>query len=468
MKFAPNLYKLLLGVVAVLMLIVIVLFLRRSFGLCGYPYPLENGEGIAVHSMQLLWRGELYTYIDGFPLSVANYPPLFFILTGLTLFDNPFMAGRVLSCISILSIGLLLFFSIRRLTADYAAAYFGALLFFLMPWVVKAGIICRVDMLGSALAMAGLFCFLHRNRKIHVIGCFFFLCSLYTKHSLIATPLAAFLITARYDWRYALKIFSILAGIGILIFFGLTIMTHGGFYRNLITYNVLAYEFPRLIGNMIMFARSWGLLWIVIVPCLMMPSFWQSPLSAYLVCGLLSIVLTGREGSSQHYFFEATMALCFAGGWTFHRMGHGKRGVVIRFGVVVFIVLSILHSRHIFGLYSVPKSRQYVDQLAVERVQAEKGPVLAQDTGLIIAAGKTVYVHPFAITTLIRRGMIEPDFLYDQLNRQFFSLIVLDSPLEKLDSMTLQLFTRAELAIIYRRYRQVTQFGTHYYYEPKQ
>jgi len=71
------------SIVTCLLLFLVSIFLYRVVNLCFYPYPLENGEGICAHLTQLLKTGDLYKNLSSFPLIVANYPPVYFLLCGL-------------------------------------------------------------------------------------------------------------------------------------------------------------------------------------------------------------------------------------------------------------------------------------------------------------------------------------------------------------------------------------------------
>ena len=119
-------------------------------------------------------------------------------------------------------------------------------------------------------------------------------------------------------------------------------------------------------------------------------------------------------------------------------------------------------------MLKVPKNRFIVEKLAVDKIMDVKGPVLAEDPGLIVAAGKTVYVQSFAITKLIQNGKLDPSYFYDKLRARFFSIVVLNSKLTKLNHFTLARFTKPSLMLIYDNYEFDTQFGPYYFYRRKE
>ncbi len=443
-------------------------FLYRVINLCFYPYPLENGEGICAHMTQLLKMGDLYKDMDSFPLIVANYPPVYFLLCGLFDFSNIFLIGRLVSVFSVLSIALILYIFIKKCCKDGLSALFAVSVLFILPWVSVAGILYRVDMLASCLSFAG-FCVLVGNgRRRYFWSTMLFLLALYTKHSVLVGPIAGYgyLFSCRMNGFQVLKKFLVFLLFGGVIFVLITLLTDGGFYNHLIRYNVYDFSFDRFLLYFGIFVRKIGILWLLflllIFPKNRVMAFCKSPIGIYFFIGLISLLLTAREGASDHYLYEAGIGSAMAFGFI---VSDRKDNTAYLF--IVVAIIQIFFNKGLFKSVNISKHRYIVDGAVVKKIKSIKAPVLSEDVGMVLVAGKTVYVHTFAISKLIERGVLDPTFLYKHLQRGFFEQVILNSTFNKMKQSTRERFTKEMLVFIYRKYFFDKQFGSQYFYRYK-
>jgi hypothetical protein len=64
-------------------------------------------------------------------------------------------------------------------------------------------------------------------------------------------------------------------------------------------------------------------------------------------------------------------------------------------------------------------------QRVIDRIARADGPVLCEDTGLTLLAGKEPPLMPFEFTMMVRRGVIDPTPVCERVRRGGYPLIVL-------------------------------------------
>src|SRR3569833_2044929 len=169
---------------------VAALLLRDVMAL-GLKVPLDPNEGWnAYHALAATEGRTPYPH----DLMVNNYPPLSFYIVGALgdhIGDN-IIAGRLVSLLSFLAIGMGLAALLRQMGASVLDGIFAGLLF-------SAGLLIASDyvgmndpqLLGHALQIEALLLLL-RPRPAIAMGAALLVAGLFVKHSLIAVPLAAF------------------------------------------------------------------------------------------------------------------------------------------------------------------------------------------------------------------------------------------------------------------------------------
>ena len=163
--------------------------------------PLDVNEGwnaqLAIRAASLKGEYELYSSQDGFVFN--NYPPLSFILMGglVRLGCDAIIAGRILSCLSVLAVACLVVRIIWVLTGKSSAALAVAALFLVTANTAFYGYFGMNDpqWLAQALMLGGLCVLLGRdgvelNTKRLLLSACLVVLGGFTKHNLVALPLA--------------------------------------------------------------------------------------------------------------------------------------------------------------------------------------------------------------------------------------------------------------------------------------
>ena len=442
-------------------------FIIRSINFSLYPFPLENGEGICAHMAILLKYGMLYKKLTAIPYIVANYPPVYFILNLFSFEKNIFTVGRLLSAISIVGAGIVILKIILSQTGNLFAAIVSSFLFFSYPFVNRTGMMYRVDMMASFFSLLGFYFIIKDKKNRFLWSTVFFILGLYTKHTVWAGPFGGYLYCFINNRKQTLKPFLCFIGSGAVLFLVITLITKGEFFNHLLRYNVYSYSFDRLFSYMMTFIKYTGIIFIFVLPVFFSRSFYRSPVLGYLIFSVLSLFLLGREGASNHYLFEICYAFCLTA-------GIGISFVDIKFKKkfvqpVIFLLLLIHLCSHyeIVKHLRVPETVDTLDRIAVQQIKREKGRVLAEDTGMLLVAGKTVYMHSFAISKLVEKDIFPKNLFYGLLHKKFFKMVMLDSKLTSLSPQTSVRFTSEFLFMVNEYYKHEASIGNYEFYTLK-
>ena len=232
-------------------------------GLVGlvYPYQLDYGEGIVLWFARELARGHSIYPLPALSLASSNYPPVSMLLAAalMPLLGDGYASGRLLNFASALIVAALIYRIVRHEAKNAnlgsglvknAGPIAGALLFIGSPYVYHWVPQFRADLLGLAFAFGGVYCIWKFSRhawgvQVHsqtrpsrqsvsylILGAFFFLLALYTKHTLFAGPAAAFVALFLRDKRIAVAFALALGVAGSVIYIVMDAATGGGFtYR---------------------------------------------------------------------------------------------------------------------------------------------------------------------------------------------------------------------------------------------
>jgi hypothetical protein len=70
------------------------------------------------------------------------------------------------------------------------------------------------------------------------------------------------------------------------------------------------------------------------------------------------------------------------------------------------------------------ESDRALGQRLVQEMAGTTGPILSDDPGYLLAAGKGLQVQPFQYGWLVRRGQLDPAPLLKRIDDQLFSLVM--------------------------------------------
>ena len=420
-------------------LLCIASFTVTAILLLFYPYGANYGEAPLLDQAQNIISGEnIYKPALQFPpYVIANYPPIYPLLTGgiHRLTNLPlFQGGRAVSIIAAITSSLLLGSFARKLFHSSVAGVLAAVLFLGHPYVGLWSGLVRVDSLALVFSLAGLWiaCFHWRSTSWLALALLCLLTSVFTRQTyLLAAPLACTVWLIHHDWRRGATFLAIFTLLGLTIFLILNSMTHGGFYQHIVTANVNRYSLGRIL-SMGSFLIITGPL-LIIMASIAIRKTANHPLDPVLVWGLLpytggallTALTVGKVGSDINYFLEliAVSAIWAAGMWMI------KPDRLIAFLLIFHTIWTVAFSGLLFQtpLVKLWKNIPSTDALA-QQVQAAavKGPVLADDRlDLVVLAGQAIYYQPFEYTQLYAAGVWDISSFKEETASQKFPLILI-------------------------------------------
>ncbi len=452
-----------------------------------FPYQLDYGEGFLLHFVREWSRGQpSYKAAAGYPYILANYPPLAILLALalVPILGLSYAAGRIWTLLAIVAVSALVAAWVRReaKAGSWLVAGSAALLVAGSPTIYHWAPLFRVDLLGLALTLAGLYAvavaYPPRPAPVRPAllwpAVVLFVAGLYAKQSFLFAPAAAVAYLLIQRRRAA---FSLGVGVGLLgggLFLLLNVLTGGGFWYGLVGSNVNPFLWPE-------FWRQQADFWSTFAPLALLAAvylaekFWLrrhepllgrlSPVDLYLPAALLSLWFAGKAGSWENYFFEAQVALTLAAGLALAKLA-AHASTLVRVAAPLLLLLQV-------GLmWHTPRDAlRYLRLTAASNeamapiLAATPDPIFSEDMGLLVTNGKVLDYCSFQYSQLARAGRWDQAWELGQLRSRAANLVVLERG-TRLDVDRYQRFTREFLSELDRSYRHEATVGKYELYRP--
>ncbi len=455
--------------------LLVYLALTLWLGIVGlmYPYQLDYGEGIVLWFARQLAHGQpIYKGLTDLPYASSNYPPVALLLAAMLmpLLGDGYSSGRLLNFVAALSVTALIYHLVYGETRDRRAGILAALFFFGSPYIYHWIPLFRVDLIGLAFAFAGVYVLwkfdrhsptADRRTVVHYVLCLtvLFLLALYTKHSLIAAPLAAFLTLWQRGRRIALAFAFALGTLGSALYLALDVVTRGGFTFGIIESNATVFLLEQL-GTLVQnFVSTF--------PILLLLALWSwtarvrakqmGALEWYAVTTFAALVMAGRVGAWENYFFEALAIVCvFAGftldvsGFTFHVSRFtfqvsGFTSYISRLLPPAYRLLPPASRLLTPALYPLLLFAQLVLMWHDPRIAADliardtpaneelarvlartSGLIISEDMGALVTSGKPVVYYTFQYSALAQSDKWDQQWELNGLRDGQFALVILE------------------------------------------
>jgi hypothetical protein len=438
-------------IVSVFLILAATAFLIHSALSVAYRYPLDYGEAPMVDQARRLLEGEtLYRPdLSTPPYTISNYPPLYplTLVPVLALFGPSFAFGRFLSVASAAATALALAGIVRIQTRQRTAAWVTGMAFLSWPYVLEWSGRARVDLLALALSTWALYVVVRwpgERRKTIVAG-LLLVAAVYTRQSYgLAAPLAAAVwLWARCGWREALRLVAVVALVGLALLLLLMVTTGGGFWTHVVTANVNAFSFDRVMHHARNLRDAAPLLLVVGGATVLLGpgqlAAW--PLVApYLLGAVGSGVTIGKVGSNINYLLELCAALSLSAGLLVAWMGRddgAPRTTAGLWRAVLGALLAVglaaqagtLVRTSLQGPVQTLKGRLSAETPLSELealVAATDGTILADEyMGLLTLQGRAIALEPFEMTQLVHDGVWDQRPLLARIRSREFPLIMI-------------------------------------------
>jgi hypothetical protein len=513
-----SLEKRFLSALVVILFVLLIPFAAFNALRVSHAYPFgEFGEGWnAYHTMRLLSGGPLYPELNALPLTPCNYPPLSFLILGQVslLLDDIVLAGRLLSLASLVVVAALIAGIVGRYSRARGPALFGALVWLGLITQVGEGYLGAYypEMLAHVFIAGAAFLYVRRwqeqltPQRTWLLA---LICStgLFIKHSLIAVPVALFLVLAFRNWKQAL----IFSGCGVIIsglFILVTWLAAGdSLFDNFLELNrqsSIADSLKRT--KRLFFDDALGLVFVPILTLVPKLRREWAFLGLYFLCSLLwGSYIIGGAGVDVNAWFDLfisgsilvglfaaetveSLRKNFEPGSSAASDGFGLRrraprmiGLMLCSFPVILNLASSLPNVLDYGRIN-RSERAFMNDVHVLR--STPGPVLFEDPFLGFAAGKQFLFDSFDGSLLMVAGQVPERVLLDPLRAKRFGAIALnfdlDQKLRRLNQLqtastrsegakttVTERWTDNTLRSIAENYERARTNGLYYFYTPQ-
>ncbi|HWY62015.1 MAG TPA: hypothetical protein VNW15_08970 [Rhizomicrobium sp.] len=397
------------------------------------PILKNYNEGWNAYRIAAAMHDPTTLYPPRASLMTNNYPPLSFYMVGAVArwTGDAIIAGRMVSFVSTLGIGLCLFLAAVAMGCRRGIAAMAALLFLAAPWViVRFSATNDPQLLGNFLDAVGLVVILAAPRDAwHIVmSALFLTLAEFVKPLFITLPLALLAWLFVYERRSAI----LLAGFGLLFAALGYVLTALFFHVELFGYlfSPRLFLWSRLTGQ----PGQWLL--VEALPFLAsLALFRQRDGFAFFtafyaaLAFALAVIFSGGDGVSASQMMEPAMAVALGAALYLQRAGEAPwrfagLGLIAAFQAVM-LGLSFL------GLWasrpSLPElmGSRYATRFDIAALARQRDPVMCETLALCYWAGRTPQVDAFGFNQAIRRGIRPTRDLTRLLDVQAFSMIQL-------------------------------------------
>jgi len=425
--------ELFLGLIVVLGALFSLLTAASRMGL---PFQTDYAEGIVLEASRQILQGKSpYPPPGDTPYVINQYGPLFYYLVSAleALGGMGFAIPRLVVLLSGVVVSILLGLIIRRQGSSWRVGVIFAA-FFLSLAVVRGWlVILRPDLIGLALALAGLALFSAEPRRLP-LAIPFFLGAILCKASLLAAPGACWLfLLMRKEWKQALQL-ALGLGVSVLVaLIWLQAQTEGGFLFHLVGSHAAPFSWSRYLRVMSL-SVLFHLLPLFPAVILVIRDVKQrrpSLATIYLIVASAGTLTLLKVGAELNHLLEWLIAICLAGAMGYNWLRQPPNRTV----TANLFALSL----GIYVLVTMPLGAGSLDPRA-ECVHAyryvEKHPgthILSENVGALVLANKEVIISdPFSYAQLVRHSDWSDRQLVDQIHSRYFDLIIIDGDLSQL------------------------------------
>lgn len=403
------------------------------YGIAHYvPFPqFEYTEGFLLFNTTQMINGTWsYNPATGPPYSVPWYPPVFYLMYMplVAIFGESIIAGRILVLVCAVIGMYFVYLIVWHLTKNRLIAITAGLLPLTQPLFVSWSIISRVDVLAAMFEVIGVYLFIRSYKtKWLYLSAIVFIITFFTKQSIMAGAIACTLYLLFTDWRRGLKFGGLMAGMLVISLGTGWILTNGEFIKELFLYQrtLPTYKPKDQVVSLIIVT------YLPLVP-LMILAIWRfiknkcDIISIYFaVAVIINLIMLGRHGGSTNYAVQIVFAVCLAGVlWLDYVLRNPKKLVLLWWFLTFFLLMGGV------GFAPYPGNDYKTHYQEVKAIISDATyPILTENCGVVLDAGKQPYYEPFSFTQLTNFKYWDNSKLIDDLNNQKIEYIIAERPI---------------------------------------
>lgn len=480
-------HKLLMGIATLALGFSFLVYILYAINLIQFPFDYDQGEGFEVVDTILFSQGQLpYRDTEAYPFYSSNYPPLFHVIAVpfVWLFGEGYWYGRLLSFLgTLLTASTIAYAVYRDGHQNRWIAILSGLAFLASNMVYHIGPLVRQHMtmvMFETLAVVILVrAFPAKNKRGIAFAFFMLLCAGYTKQLAAITALAIIGWMLIRNPRRAIIWTMGFAITGGLIFLWLNIASEGQWWRQAILANVNEFQPFQAFDLFILWFKLHGFLLIPAGLLVLYETYFER-LSLYsiwfVVSALLGGIGSGTWGAGDSYFATSIAGMCILSGIFFSRSLANKwqlrdsfykrflpsiriTGIYLILTPLIYIGYSraTLHTptdgafaplakllniepniRDSFydsatfdvrgyaniGYFLTEEDTKAGYQI-VDMIHKTDAPVLSEEAGFNLVAGRDVVTNPTQLRNLYLKGLYDGRELHRMIENEEFGLIIL-------------------------------------------
>jgi hypothetical protein len=425
------------GFLAILAIVLVWLPISRI----NAHYEINYNEGWNVYPQQAAATG-VKLYGQGPVREYWNYPPVAFHVVGLLgrMSGNYNIAGRWVCFLSFLALVALTSLTVQRLTGSWRSAAFSALFVVIFIGGLKSERIAMNDphQLGMAIIAFGFYAYVRSaDSPLWLrISAAAFVIGLFTKHSLLAFPIAVaiqLLITSK---KRLIEWIATGAATAVLLLVLTFVVDGSHFFEHLALPREYSYAFflSNTVWYLLMFQTA-----ILLALAWCFRTKLREPESvlvwAYAAATTLGFWFSAGGGADLNHLFDSLVAIAMIGGvalpyavFISERVRYSPALltvlIVLPFSLGVLTMLPPRVQEDLQTSHTIPQQEQD-SSAAVQFLKARPGPALCEQMVICFEAGKPEEYDAYEIDQFLRTGKVSESEVLKLLDSRHFTAIQL-------------------------------------------
>lgn len=466
------------SIASIILLFSFVVYVAYAVNLMSFPFDYDQGEGFELVDTIMFSQFEFpFQDTESFPFYSSNYPPVYHIIAApfVWIFGEAYWYGRLLSFLSTIVTATAIYYAIFRETKTRWIAVLSGLAFLASNTVYHIGPLFRQHIsmvMFETLAVVILVrAFPARDKRGIALSFFLLILAGYTKQLAAFTAIAVLLWMLLRNPRRAIVWGTGFAVAGLAVFAWLYLATNGEWWRQAIVANVNQYNPLQAFG---LFRLWFGLHGFLIIPAVLMIMWelYRDRLSAYSLWFIVTAILGGigssAWGAGDSYFATTIAATCVLAGLFLGKVARGDFGVTtVRYAGV--IIIPLLFVGYGIATLKMPTDQPFFREIAqifniqpnvtdsfydsatweaggyarigyfITQEDIDAGyeivarmnelpadvPVLSEEAGFSIVAGREVITNPTQLLNLSRTNNFDGSAFISMIEEQAFGLIIM-------------------------------------------
>ena len=369
---------------------------------------IEYSEGFMLYNARLFSNGWNWQMGTEAPFHVAFYTPVIWHTLGFLfkVFGESLLVARLFNLACCIGCLVMVYLITHNQTKDKLVSMIAAALPMTVLTMMGWSFFIRADLMAVLFDLVGVFIVLKYHKTSAVYWAIpIFLLAWYTKQSTVAGVVASCIYLLFQNRKLGVK-FTVIFGTVFLALLGVfQITTNGEFIRNILLYQGTVPSFQHPLNILWTLLTSAGLY----LPTLILSGIWLKGnykhfLSIFAVVALVVNVLTLlHTGGTINYLFETIFAMSVLAGLYLGKSEWTEAKTFITL-LCSMALLGMLFYSAIWGYKSAFPSQQYWNeyQEAVSLISDSDYPILSENAGIVMDAGKIPYYEPFVFGNLAR------------------------------------------------------------------